>query len=381
MKLFWQWTANTSFRVDWGTSTSYGSSSPAVSAYDSTNHLYAYTITEPDPQTPITNYRVVVGSQYSAGSFLTAAGRPVPLRSISSAMAITAHNPSIQNTVAGLVDKLFQSDPSYQTFNLVCGDLIVQPATPTAIWTSQMFSSSLSNIRTELANLSYLPVMGNHEGSGSLFLALFPPAVCGGGILVVRLWPGARGYDGPVRQLWLRLGRVQLGQERPGSRRARSGKWLCSTSRAGRPMAGMRTTPPSSRSTSRSSSRTRWLWWWSGHNHYYARAMVNGIPELTLGTGGAPLYSPAQRAAQYRQNLQRQRVCQDSLSSGSTLTGTFISSSGSTIDTFSVTRQIEGRRPSSPVWNEETQNTNLPGEPNTCGQVGDYPPCKRKMIA
>ena len=31
----------------------------------------------------------------------------------------------------------------------------------------------------------------------------------------------------------------------------------------------------------------------AGHNHYYARAMVNGIPELTIGTGGAPLYSPA----------------------------------------------------------------------------------------
>ena len=49
MKLFWQWTTSTTFRVDWGTSTTYGSSSPATSAYDATNHLYAYTITESDP--------------------------------------------------------------------------------------------------------------------------------------------------------------------------------------------------------------------------------------------------------------------------------------------------------------------------------------------
>jgi hypothetical protein len=30
-----------------------------------------------------------------------------------------------------------------------------------------------------------------------------------------------------------------------------------------------------------------------GHNHYYARGVVDGIQHLTLGGGGAPLYSPA----------------------------------------------------------------------------------------
>ena len=71
MKIFWQWTANTTFRVDWGTSSAYGSSSPAISAYDATNHLYAYTITGLTPGTKYF-YRVVVGSQYSAGTFLAA---------------------------------------------------------------------------------------------------------------------------------------------------------------------------------------------------------------------------------------------------------------------------------------------------------------------
>ena len=122
MKLFWQWTANTTFRVDWGASTAYGSSSPAISAYDFTNHLYAYTITGLTPATKY-NYRVVVGSQYSAGSFMTA-----PADSATAVNFVcygdNRDNPSIQNTVAGMVDQLFQSDPSYQTFNLVCGDLV-----------------------------------------------------------------------------------------------------------------------------------------------------------------------------------------------------------------------------------------------------------------
>ena len=30
----------------------------------------------------------------------------------------------------------------------------------------------------------------------------------------------------------------------------------------------------------------------TGHNHYYARAVVDGINEITTGGGGAPLYFP-----------------------------------------------------------------------------------------
>jgi hypothetical protein len=75
----------------------------------------------------------------------------------------------------------------------------------------------------------------------------------------------------------------------------------------------------------------------AGHNHYYARAMVNGIPELTIGTGGAPLYSPASGQSNIVKTYKGNGYARFSIS-GSTLTGTFISSGGSTIDTFSVTR-------------------------------------------
>ena len=29
-----------------------------------------------------------------------------------------------------------------------------------------------------------------------------------------------------------------------------------------------------------------------GHNHYYARGVVNGVHHVTTGGGGAPLYDP-----------------------------------------------------------------------------------------
>ena len=75
----------------------------------------------------------------------------------------------------------------------------------------------------------------------------------------------------------------------------------------------------------------------AGHNHYYARAMVNGIPELTIGTGGAPLYTPAAGQPNIVKTYEGNGYARFSIS-GRTLTGWFINSSGSTIDTFTVTR-------------------------------------------
>jgi hypothetical protein len=333
MKLFWQWTANTTFRVDWGASTAYGSSSPAISAYDSTNHLYSYTITGLTPGTHY-NYRVVVGNQYSAGSFLTA-----PQTSATTVNFVSygdnRDNPSIQNTVAGLVDKLFQSDPSYQTFNLVCGDLTSAGDTDSN-WTSQMFSSSFANIRTELANLSYLPVMGNHEGSGSLFLRYFPQPYVAAGywsfdygpVHVVMMDQYVSYGSGSAEYNWVKSDLAATTKKwkvvmihEPG--------WSANGGHA-------------NNSTIQSVYEPLFEQYQvamvvAGHNHYYARAMVNGIPELTIGTGGAPLYSPASGQPDIVKTYQGNGYAKFSIS-GSTLTGTFISSSGSTIDTFSVTR-------------------------------------------
>ncbi len=75
----------------------------------------------------------------------------------------------------------------------------------------------------------------------------------------------------------------------------------------------------------------------AGHNHYYARAMVNGIPELTVGTGGAPLYTPASGQPNIVATCSCYGYARFSIS-GSTMTGWFINTSGSTIDTFTVTR-------------------------------------------
>jgi hypothetical protein len=333
MKIFWQWTANTNFRVDWGASPAYGSSSPTVSAYDSANHLYAYTITGLTPGTKYA-YRVVLGSQYSGGTFLTAPSASAANVNFTS-YGDDRSNPSTHNAVAGQVVQLFQSDPSYQTINLSEGDLVANGDTDST-WTSEFFSPSLTNIRTELANISDLPVIGNHEGSGGLFMRYFPmPFVASRywsfdyGPMHVTMIDQYSSYSaGSAQYNWVK-------SDLAGSTK----KWKVVmfhepgwSANGGHPN---NTTIQTAYEPLFEQSGVALVL--AGHNHYYARAMVNGIPELTIGTGGAPLYSPAGGQANIVKTYQGNGYAKFSIS-GSTLTGSFISSSGSTIDTFNVTR-------------------------------------------
>jgi len=333
MKIFWQWTANASFSVNWGTSAAYGSSSSAISAYDTTNHLYAYTITGLTPGAKY-YYRVVTGSQYSGGSFFAAPAAGAASVNFTS-YGDDRSNPSEHNAVAGQVDNLFTSDPSYQTLNLSVGDL-VSNGDSDSTWTSEMFDPSLTNIRTELANISDLSVMGNHEGSGALFVRYFPmPFVANrywsfdyGPMHVVMMDQYVSYGSGSAEYNWIKSDLA-----------ATTKKWkvivLHEPGWSANGGHGNNATIQSTYEPLFEQYNVALVL--GGHNHYYARAMVNGIPELTVGTGGAPLYGPASGQPNIVKTYQGYGYARFSIS-GSTLTGTFISVSGSTIDTFTVTR-------------------------------------------
>jgi hypothetical protein len=333
MKIFWQWTANTTFRLDWGTSNTYGSSSPAISANNTTYHLYAYTLSGLTPATKYF-YRVVVGSQYSAGTFLAApASSATALNFVS--YGDDRSNPTTHDAVAGQVVSLFQSTPSYQTINLALGDLVASGDTDST-WTSEFFDPKFTHIRTELANISDLSVIGNHEGSGGLFARYFPmPFVAGrywsfdyGPMHVVMMDSYTSYSSGSAQYNWVKSNLA-----------ATSKKWIVVVFHE----------PGWSANGGHANNTTMQTVYeplfeqyhvaltLSGHNHYYARAMVNGIPELTVGTGGAPLYSPASSQANIVKTYKGNGYAKFSIS-GTTLTGWFIASNGSTMDTFTVTR-------------------------------------------
>jgi hypothetical protein len=75
----------------------------------------------------------------------------------------------------------------------------------------------------------------------------------------------------------------------------------------------------------------------AGHNHYYARASVNGVTHLTMGGGGAPLYSPASGQPNIVKTYKGYSFGEFTIS-GSTLTAKILSSSGATVDSFTITK-------------------------------------------
>ena len=73
----------------------------------------------------------------------------------------------------------------------------------------------------------------------------------------------------------------------------------------------------------------------SGHNHYYAHAVVNGVNYITTGGGGAPLYNPNPIYDSIVLVKKSYHYCKITIN-GDTLTFKAIKDDGTTIETFKI---------------------------------------------
>ena len=122
MKIFWQWTANSTFTMRWGVDTNYSLGSAVVGAYDTTNHLYAYTIGGLTPGARY-EYQAAVGTQCASSTFYA------PPASTATGVKFFAYGDtrtsgSTHNGLAGQIVSLYQADPAFQTLNLNVGDWV-----------------------------------------------------------------------------------------------------------------------------------------------------------------------------------------------------------------------------------------------------------------
>jgi hypothetical protein len=120
MRVVWQWSANTTFQLRWGADATYSLGTADVTAYDTTNRMYGYTVTGLTPGSRYT-YQAAVGTQCASGSFYTApdaAAADVKFVSYGD----TRTDGGVHDGLAGQVIALYQSDPAFQTLNLHVGD-------------------------------------------------------------------------------------------------------------------------------------------------------------------------------------------------------------------------------------------------------------------
>jgi len=79
----------------------------------------------------------------------------------------------------------------------------------------------------------------------------------------------------------------------------------------------------------------------TGHNHYYARAVVNGVEHITTGGGGAPLYTPNPTYDSIVTVDKSYHFCKLDIDKD-TLTFTAIRYDGSIIESFKYINSVTG---------------------------------------
>jgi hypothetical protein len=333
MRLFWQWSSNTAFQVDWGTGTDYSSGSMTVNAGDTTNLTY---IADIGGLTPATRYyyRILTGSQCATGSFLSAPPANATAVKFFS-YGDTRTNGDSHNTLAGLVNSTFAADPAFQTLNLHVGDWVSSDSE--SAWTGEWFASTYTNIRAQSAGIAEIGVRGNHEGGATYWKRYWPQPFQPGGLY----WS----FDyGPMHV-------AMLDQYTSYSVGSAQYDWLqADLSASGKLWKVVVLHEPgwssggghSNNTTIQNDLQPLFQQYGvslvlGGHNHYYARATVSGVTHLTMGGGGAPAASPASAQSNIVKTYQGLSFGKFTIS-GNTLTADIINNSGSVIDSFTITK-------------------------------------------
>jgi len=329
MTVLWQMTTTSGCTLEWGLNTSYLSGSTPTSEYG-TAHQHKYTITGLTPGTKY-YYRVTAGASQGTGSFRTA-----PAASATSVKFLmygdTRSNPGDQDSVCARMIATYNADPAYQTMILLSGDWVNSDSE--SDWTSQFFNYSYGNIMENLRRMPIQGCMGNHEGGGSVYMKYWPyPYVAN------RYWS----YDyGPVHIVILDQ---YAGSYAPGSAQH---TWLVndlSTSTKQWKIIVLHQPGWTAGSHPNDGDVQNYIQPLcelygvqivvGGHNHYYARAVVNDVHHITSGGGGAPLYNPVPGQPEivvYNKTLNFQKV----EISGNTLACTSLKPDGTVIDSFYI---------------------------------------------
>jgi hypothetical protein len=333
MQVLWQLTSADTCTIEWGTDTLYALGNAQTYEYGG-DLQHTYTIGELIPGYKY-YYRVTANEEIHTGSF-----RSAPDTNATSikfmAYGDTRTYPADHNQVAGAMVASYADDEHFQSFALSVGDL-VGAGNSESDWDNQFFHPSYANIQELLANVPYQSCMGNHEQAGLLFKKYFPyPFVAG------RYWS----FDyGPAHFVVV----DQYTSYGPGSAQL---TWIENDLAATtKPWKFIYLHEPgwSAGSHSNNTSVQNYIQplceqygvsiVFAGHNHYYARAVVNDVQHVTTGGGGAPLYAPNPSYPNVVAAAMAHHFCAVEID-GDVLDFKAITKAGTVIDSFTITPAV-----------------------------------------
>lgn len=334
----WQLKDSMMCQIEWGDDNSYSIGKIQVAQYGD-DHQFKYVILAPQYETKY-YYRVIAGNDTIGGSATTG-----PL---SDALNIkffvygdTRTYPSKHNSVAAQIIAEYQADDSLQTILISSGDL-VQNGDLETHWDIQFFDPFYKSIQQILSELQYIASMGNHEYSGALFKKYFPYPFYFADRFYWSFDYGPAHFavvdqytsygTGSEQYQWL---------ENDLATSDKTWKFIVLHEPGWSAGGGHENNTNVQNYIQPLCEQYGVAMVFAGHNHYYARALVNGVYHMTTGGGGAPLHWPESGHPNVQKTSFSHHFCEVNIR-GDSLDFTAINISGTVIDEFSIENSQTG---------------------------------------
>ncbi len=282
MAVLWQTDASETNTIRWGTDTSYSLGEAKVGIYGN-DFQHKQVISGLQPGTKY--YYEVAGC--GSGSFRTAPAATATAVKLL-AYGDTRSTPTEQAKVADRMRAVYTVDPAFQTISLHAGDWVASN-TETS-WSREWFVSTSPQLHALQAEMPIVGARGNHEGTGSIYAKYFPEPYSAGfywsfdyGPVHIAVVDQYTPYAAGSAQLtWL-----------AGDLAATTKPWkIVLLHEPGWTAGGHHNNNKVQKVLQPLFKKYGVQLVIGGHNHYYARGVIDNIQHLTLGGGGAPLYAP-----------------------------------------------------------------------------------------
>jgi len=326
MNILWQDTNAANYWLEYGFDTTYELGKATLTAVPE-DGLAEITLSNLIPDKHYV-YRVTDGKSQAAGSFNTSPGNTSDLTFW--VYGDSRNGPQIQDSIDADILAGVQANPAAQSFVLFSGDIM--SVADEASLQSNQFDAEYPSIREMMRTLPMINAMGNHDGT-KLFTKYFPYSIKGhfywsfdyGPVHVALVDQYADVSDGSPQWQWLKEDLTASTKpwkfillHEPG--------WSAGTHPNNEVV--QKIIQPIAVQAGVSVI-------FAGHNHYYARAEVNGVVHITTGGGGAPLYTPIPGSADVKTVNKAFHYLKVSIV-GNTLTATAYTPDDRAIDEFTV---------------------------------------------
>jgi predicted phosphodiesterase len=337
MIVLWQMSNTLGCTLAWGLDSNCTTGSTATTEYG-TDHQHKYTITGLTPGTKY-YYKITAGAAQTTSSFRTApAANATSVKLF--AYGDTRTNVGDHSTICAGMNSVIAGDPAFQTLLLHSGDWVESDSESN--WTNEYFNRSYPAQLQMEASMPIMGCLGNHETTGTgvtIFDKYWPYTYAGshyysfdyGPVHIAVVDHETTSYAAGSAQItWLandlatstKKWKIVMFHE-PGWCAGGSHPNNATVQAAIQPLCeqyGVQIV-------------------FAGHNHYYSRAVVNGVHHVTTGAGGAPFYSASPglpNIVTYTTNALE--FCKVSID-GNSLTCQAVKPDGTVIDQFYVDKE------------------------------------------